>query len=76
MGWTCSHQKGEFCDLLNIVCQPGTKGCTLYGKAVFADPTTPSNEALARREEMRRKKEEAQREEEMKRLMEQARRGF
>jgi hypothetical protein len=76
MGWTCSHQKGTFCDLLNIECTPGAKGCTLYGKAVFADPTTPSNEAVARREEMRRLKEEREREEEMKRLMEQAKRGF
>jgi len=33
------------------------KGCTLYGKAVFADPKTPSNEAVRRREEMQRKKE-------------------
>ena len=76
MGWTCSHQKGEYCDLLNIVCEPGTKGCTLYGKAVFADPATPSNEAVARREAMRAKKEEEAREEEMRRLMEAAKRGF
>jgi hypothetical protein len=72
MGWTCSHQKGTFCDLLNIECTPGAKGCTLYGKAVFADPTTPSNEAVARREEMRKKREK----EEMEALMKQAKRGF
>jgi hypothetical protein len=76
MGWTCSHQKGIYCDLLNIECNPGTKGCTLYGKAVFADPTTPSNEAVERREAMRRLKEEQTHEEAMKRLMEQAKRGF
>ena len=72
MGWTCSHQKGTFCDLLNIECTPGAKGCTLYGKAVFADPATPSNEAVARREEMRKKREK----EEMEALMKQAKRGF
>ncbi|NPA28744.1 MAG: hypothetical protein GXO33_01005 [Epsilonproteobacteria bacterium] len=72
MGWTCSHQKGEWCDLLGIVCQPGTKGCTLYGKAVFADPSTPSNEAVARREAIRERKEE----ETLKKLTEAARRGF
>ena len=72
MGWTCSHQKGTFCDLLNIECTPGAKGCTLYGKAVFADPTTPSNEAVARREEMRKKREK----EEMEALMKQAKRGL
>jgi hypothetical protein len=75
-GWTCSYQIGNICDLLNQPCDPGTKGCTLYGKAVFADPATPSNEAVRRREQMRRIKEEKTREEEMKRLMEQAKRGF
>jgi hypothetical protein len=76
MGWTCSHQKGTFCDLLNIECSPGAKGCTLYGKAVFADPATPSNEAVERREAMRRLKEKEAREAEMKALIDQARRGF
>ena len=72
-GWTCSHQVGNLCDLLNRPCEPGMKGCTLYGKAVFADPATPSNEAVARREAMRRQKE---REEAMRRLIEEAKRGF
>ncbi len=75
MGWTCSHQRGLHCDLLGVPCEPGIKGCTLYGKAIFADPATPSNEAVARREETRRLKEEKAREEEMKRLMEAAKRG-
>ncbi|BBG66641.1 hypothetical protein NNO_1938 [Hydrogenimonas sp.] len=56
-GWTCSHQIGNICDLLDKACEPGTKGCTLYGKALFSDPSTPSNEAVERREEMQRKKE-------------------
>jgi len=56
-GWTCSHQRGELCDLLKSSCEPGMKGCTLYGKALFADPATPSNEALKRREETKRAKQ-------------------
>ncbi|WP_353661350.1 hypothetical protein [Hydrogenimonas sp. SS33] len=72
-GWTCSHQVGSLCDLLNRPCEPGIKGCTLYGKALFADPATPSNEAVARREAMRKQKEQ---EEEMRRLMEEAKKGF
>jgi len=72
-GWTCSHQVGNLCDLLDRPCEPGMKGCTLYGKAVFADPAAPSNEAVARREAMHRQKE---REETMRRLTEEAKRGF
>ncbi|RUM45642.1 MAG: hypothetical protein DSY46_02410 [Hydrogenimonas sp.] len=45
-GWSCSHQVGNICDLLNQPCEPGMKGCTLYGKAIFANPNTPSNEAF------------------------------
>ncbi len=68
-GWTCSHQKGEICDLLDKPCEPGTKGCTLYGKALFSDPLTPSNEAIKRREEMRKKQE-------MEELMKRAKAGI
>ena len=72
-GWTCSHQVGNLCDLLDRPCEPGMKGCTLYGKAVFADPATPTNEAVARREAMRKKKEEKG---SMQQWMAQARKGF
>jgi len=57
-GWTCSYQVGEFCELLKKRCDPGDKGCTLYGKALFSNPNTPSNEALKRREEIARKRKE------------------
>ncbi len=57
-GWTCSHQIGEFCDLLKKPCDPGDKGCVLYGKAFFSNPKTPSNEALRRREEIAKKRKE------------------
>ena len=55
-GWTCSHQRGNACDLLKKTCDPGDKGCVLYGKAVFSDPGNPSNAAVKRREETRRQK--------------------
>ncbi|QOP44898.1 hypothetical protein [Sulfurimonas paralvinellae] len=29
MGWTCQHDYKGFCKLLNVVCTPGIKGCTL-----------------------------------------------
>ncbi len=54
--WTCSHQIGEECELLKKPCDPGDKGCTLYGKAVFSIPENPSNAAVKRREETRREK--------------------
>jgi hypothetical protein len=54
--WTCSHQVGEMCDLIQKPCNPGDKGCTLYGKAVFSNPCNPSNEAVKRREGLRQKK--------------------
>jgi len=57
-GWTCNHQIGEFCDLLKKTCTPGAKGCTLYGKGLFSDPKSPSNEALRRREEIAKKRRE------------------
>ena len=51
--WTCTHQIGDQCILLSKPCNPGEKGCTLYGKAVFADVQTPSNTAVERRENKR-----------------------
>jgi len=51
--WTCSHQIGALCDLIKKPCIPGEKGCTLYGKALFSNPQSPSNEAYERREKRR-----------------------
>jgi len=55
-GWSCSHQRGSECDLLKKNCDPGEKGCILYGRALFSDPQNPSNAALKRREETQRRK--------------------
>ena len=56
-GWTCSYQADDACTLLKKACDPGDKGCTLYGKALFSNPVNPSNEALRRREETSLRKE-------------------
>jgi len=29
MGWTCQHDFGGHCKLLQVPCKPGIKGCTL-----------------------------------------------
>lgn len=55
-GWSCSHQRDDLCDLLKKTCDPGDKGCVLYGKALFSNPENPSNTALKRREETKKKK--------------------
>ena len=44
-GWGCQHQivnekKEDWCRLLKHVCEPGCKGCVLYGHGMFV--TTPS----------------------------------
>ncbi len=49
-GWTCPHEREGVCDLIKKACDPGDKGCVLYGKFVFADPDSPSNRAVERRE--------------------------
>ncbi len=54
--WTCSYQLGEECILLKKPCDPGDKGCTLYGKAVFSNPDNPSNAAVKRREDRQKEK--------------------
>ncbi|WP_200762453.1 hypothetical protein [Nitrosophilus alvini] len=57
-GWTCSHMIGNYCELIKKTCNPGDKGCTLYGKALFSNPDTPSNDAVKRREEIEKKRKE------------------
>lgn len=38
-GWGCPHEADNKCTLINNVpCDPGMKGCVLYGKVRFADP--------------------------------------
>ena len=37
-GWGCPHQVDEKCMKINgIACDPGMKGCVLFGRFVFAN---------------------------------------
>lgn len=56
-GWGCPHSHNDHCNLLKLPCEPGIKGCVLYGQFTFSDPTSPSNEAVERRREKDTKKE-------------------
>jgi len=49
-GFSCPHLVDEQCVKLQKPCDPGDKGCVLYGKVVFSNPNSPSNEAVKRRE--------------------------
>ena len=55
-GWGCQYltkneelNEKEWCRLLKHKCSPGCNGCVLYGKFLFSDPSTPSNEAFEKR---------------------------
>lgn len=38
-GWDCPHKVEAKCTLVkNLPCDPGMKGCVLYGRVRFADP--------------------------------------
>lgn len=37
-GWGCPHEIGDRCTKINnLPCDPGMKGCELYGRYRFAD---------------------------------------
>lgn len=50
-GWSCPHDKQGVCDIIKKECDPGDKGCVLYGKAKFSNEESPSNEAFEKRME-------------------------
>lgn len=35
-GWGCQYESGNDCILLKKECDPGLKGCVLYGKVTVA----------------------------------------
>ena len=38
-GWSCPHELDGLCSKIkNIPCDPGMKGCELFGRCVFFDP--------------------------------------
>ena len=56
-GWGCQHlttfeENKEWCRLLKHKCNPGCKGCVLYGKFLF----TQENNFLEESTEARKKK--------------------
>ena len=60
-GWGCQYltkneelNEKEWCRLLKHKCNPGCNGCVLYGKFLFSDPNTPSNEAFKKRKRKNR----------------------
>ena len=55
-GWSCPHERAWICDIIKKECDPGDKGCVLYGKVKFANPDTPSNETFEKRMERKMKK--------------------
>ena len=56
-GWSCPHSIEGICDIIKKECDPGDKGCVLYGKALFSLESSPSNEAFEKR--MQRKLQRA-----------------
>jgi hypothetical protein len=52
--WGCSHLRDDYCDLLKKVCDPGDKGCVLYGKALFSNPESPSSLSFEKKREKER----------------------
>jgi len=37
-GWGCPHEANDVCTKVNdLPCDPGMKGCVLYGRYVFAN---------------------------------------
>jgi len=56
-GWSCPNAFNEHCNLLNVPCEPGIKGCVLYGMVTFSNPENPSNKAYEKRQERAREDE-------------------
>lgn len=50
-GWSCPHDVRGVCDIIKKECDPGDKGCVLFGKAKFSSMESPSNEAFEKRME-------------------------
>ncbi len=58
-GWGCQYltkkdDEKEWCRLLNHKCDPGSKGCVLFGAGLFSQEHTASNKAFEKRKEKNR----------------------
>jgi hypothetical protein len=50
-GWSCPHELNDRCGKVkNLPCDPGMKGCELYGRYVFLDAN--KNARLVSRKQM------------------------
>jgi len=55
--WGCTYLvEDNYCSLLKKVCDPGDKGCVLYGKALFSNPESPSSISYEKKRELERQK--------------------
>jgi hypothetical protein len=55
-GWTCPHDVDGICDIIKKECDPGEKGCVLYGRVKFSNEGNLSNEAFEKRIQRKIKK--------------------
>ncbi len=58
-GWGCQYlttheEEKEWCRLLKHKCDPGCKGCVLFGAGYFSQENTPSNQAFEKRQAKKR----------------------
>ena len=57
-GWSCPHEVNGWCSKINnLPCDPGMKGCELYGRFVFFDPG--KNARLEQKQQRAAKKTDA-----------------
>ena len=57
-GWSCPHEVNGLCSKINnLHCDPGMKGCELYGRFVFFDPG--KNARLEQKQQRAAKKTDA-----------------
>ena len=57
-GWSCPHEVNGLCSKINnLPCDPGMKGCELYGRFVFFDPG--KNARLEQKQQRAAKKTDA-----------------
>lgn len=57
--WGCPHEvKGLCSKIKNLTCDPGMKGCVLYGRFAFSNPNKNSPSIKRKLEENKTEKED------------------